>query len=85
MFLLGFATVMAANSFGVIPDAWASSLSGASRFCLITAVAALGVKTSLRNLVEVGPKPIAALVLQTLWLAAFATAAVFFGADFLPR
>lgn len=85
VFLLGFAALMGANSAGLIPDVWTSGLAGASRFCLITAVAALGVKTSLKNLVEVGPKPVAALVLQTLWLAGFVTAAVFLCAEFLPR
>lgn len=85
VFLFGFAALMAANSFGFIPREWAAGLAGASRFCLITAVAALGVRTSLKNLVEVGPRPIAALALQTLWLAAFVAAAVFLCAGFLPR
>ncbi|WDI33024.1 putative sulfate exporter family transporter [Hyphococcus flavus] len=85
IFLLGFAALMAANSFGAIPENWSDSIAGASRFCLITAVAALGVKTSLKKLIDVGPKPITALILQTLWLAAFATAAVFIFSGYLPR
>lgn len=85
VFLLGFAVLMAANSVGAIPEAMREGLSGASRFCLVVAVSALGVKTSLKDLFKVGPKPVAALVLQTLWLAAFVTAAVFVFAGILPR
>jgi uncharacterized integral membrane protein (TIGR00698 family) len=85
IFLLGFAALMTINSFGVIPDALRENVSGVSLFCLVVAVSALGVKTSLKSLFEVGPKPVAALVLQTLWLAAFVTAAVFLCSGVLPR
>ncbi len=84
IFLLGFILLMAANSVGAVPDSWRASLANGSRFCLIIAVAALGVKTSLKSLVVVGPRPIAALVMQTLWLAAFVAGAVFICAGFLP-
>ncbi len=85
IFLLGFAVLMAANSFGLVPESWRASLAGASRFALVVAVAALGVKTSLKDLFEVGPKPVAALVLQTLWLAVFVGLAVAFGGGLLPH
>jgi uncharacterized membrane protein YadS len=41
-----------------------------SSWCLLTAVAALGVKTSLKALTEVGPAPVGVMVIQTLMLAA---------------
>jgi uncharacterized membrane protein YadS len=41
-----------------------------SSWCLLTAVAALGVKTSLKALADVGPAPIGVMVIQTLLLAA---------------
>ncbi len=85
VFLLGFAALMAANSAGLVPAAADDALAGASRFCLTVAVSALGVKTALKNLVAVGPRPIAALVLQTLLLAGFAAAAVILGAGYLPH
>lgn len=85
IFLLGFAALMIANSFGLIPDVLRPHFAGASRFSLVVAVAALGVKTSLKDLFEVGPKPVAALVFQTIWLALFVTAAVFLFAGALPH
>lgn len=85
LFLIGFAVLMAANSFGFVPDAWRTGLAEASRFCLVVAVSALGVKTSLKDLFEVGPKPVAALVAQTAWLAVFVGAAVFLFSGSLPR
>jgi uncharacterized membrane protein YadS len=42
-----------------------------SSWCLLTAVAALGVKTSLKALTEVGPAPVGVMVIQTLLLAVF--------------
>ncbi|WP_411817002.1 YeiH family protein [Hyphococcus sp. DH-69] len=85
MFLLGFAALMAANSFGLVPDAWRSGISEMSRFSLVVAVSALGVKTSLKDLFEVGPKPVAALVLQTMLLAVFVAASVLLFARMLPH
>ncbi|MEM9618168.1 MAG: putative sulfate exporter family transporter [Pseudomonadota bacterium] len=85
IFLLGFAALMIANSVGLIPDAIRPQLAGASRFALVMAVSALGVKTSLKELFEVGPKPIAALLAQTAWLAIFVGAAVLIFAEILPH
>ncbi len=85
LFLLGFAALMIANSLGAIPDDWRPHIAGASRFALIVAVSALGVKTSLKDLFEVGPKPVTTLVLQTLLLAFFVGAAVLIFADILPH
>ena len=76
---------MAANSAGLVPDSARALLSEASRFALVVAVSALGVKTSLKDLFEVGPRPVAALILQTLWLAVFVGLAVAFGAGALPH
>ena len=85
IFLFGFAALMAANSFGLVPEAARSGIAGMARFCLVVAVSALGVKTSLKDLFEVGPKPVAALALQTLWLALFVGIAVAFGRGILPH
>ena len=46
-FILAFLAMMALTSIGAIPLAAQDLLSDASRWCLISAVAALGVKTSL--------------------------------------
>ena len=76
-FLVAFVALVIVNSFGWVPTDMHMILTPVSSWCLLTAVAALGVKTSLKALVDVGPGPIAAMVLQTLFLAAFVLTAIF--------
>ncbi len=73
-FLIGFVALVALNSVGVVPPGVAAFLSDASRWCLVAAIAALGAKTSLGDLVKVGPKPVAVIVMPTLLLLAFTLA-----------
>ncbi len=42
---------------------------GVSRWCLLIAIAALGMKTSLKAMAEVGGRAIALIVAETLFLA----------------
>ncbi|PCI64646.1 MAG: putative sulfate exporter family transporter [Kordiimonadales bacterium] len=72
LFLVGFVILVLVNSTGIIPEAISTGLSDMSRWCLITAVAALGVKTNLREVFAVGSAPLLALVAQTVLLAVFA-------------
>lgn len=76
-FLVAFILLVALNSFGVIGGGLRDVMSDASQWCLLTAVAALGVRTSLEKLTAVGPKPLLALGFQTLFLAAIVIAALF--------
>lgn len=69
-FLVAFVALVIVNSTGWVPAEAHSLLTPVSSWCLLTAVAALGVKTSLKALADVGPAPIGAMVLQTLFLAA---------------
>lgn len=75
-FLLGFVVLVAANSSGMVPPLVAEGLSELSRWCLMTAIAALGVKTSLKSMVELGLRPILLLVAETLGMAALVLAMV---------
>ena len=59
------------NSLGWVPAQAQSVLTPISSWCLLTAVAALGVKTSLKALADVGPAPIGVMVAQTVFLALF--------------
>lgn len=70
-FLIAFVILVLVNSMGWAPSAAKSVLTPVSSWCLLTAVAALGVKTSLKSLADVGPAPVGVMVLQTLLLAAF--------------
>lgn len=83
-FLLGFAVLMIVNSSGLLPETVRGFLADGSRWALVTAVAALGIKTSLKDLFEVGPTPVAVLVFQTAFLALLVGAACWFFVDALP-
>jgi len=76
LFLVGFIVSVAAHSMGLIPSAMLGFLADMSRWFLITAVAALGMKTSLKKFFSLGLNPVLALVLQTAFLAAFVLAAL---------
>ncbi len=69
-FLVAFVALVIVNSLGWVPADAHSLLTPVSSWCLLTAVAALGVKTSLKALADVGPAPVGVMVLQTLLLAA---------------
>ncbi|UTW58289.1 YeiH family putative sulfate export transporter [Kordiimonas sp. SCSIO 12603] len=72
LFLIGFLLLVGINSAGLIPEFAAAEISSFSRWCLVTAVAALGVKTNVKEILGVGPRPLMALSLQTIGLALFA-------------
>jgi uncharacterized integral membrane protein (TIGR00698 family) len=68
-FLVAFVLLVAVNSFGLIPQVVVDALSSISRWCLITAIAALGMKTSLKAMSAVGWRPIALMVAETVFIA----------------
>jgi len=78
LFLVGFAVLVALNSLGLLPKAASDAASDVSRWCLVTAIAALGMKTSFKDLVAVGWRPVALMVLETSWIAAVTIVAVMF-------
>jgi len=69
MFLVAFVVLVIVNSLGWVPDPAHALLTPVSSWCLLTAVAALGVKTSLKALADVGPAPVGVMVVQTIFLA----------------
>ena len=68
-FLVAFVLLATANSVGVIPPFVATTLSDLSRWLLIMAIAAIGVKTSLGELRHVGWRALALMVAETVFLA----------------
>ena len=68
-FLVAFALLVAINSTGKVPEAVTAALQGASRWCLVLAIASLGTKTSLGDLAKVGWKPVALIVGETVFVA----------------
>ena len=68
---MAFIALVVVNSLGWVPAEAHTMLTPVSSWCLLTAVAALGVKTSLKALADVGPAPIGVMVIQTIFLAVF--------------
>jgi len=77
-FMVLFLALVTVGSLVDVPNALTGQLELLSRSCLITAIAALGIKTSLRALAEVGPRHLAVVVIETLVLLGVATSAVAF-------
>ena len=69
-FAVAFAVLVAVNSTGWLPQALVSAGKSASQWCLIAAMAAIGMKTHLKDILTVGWKPVALMVLETVFLAA---------------
>ena len=68
-FLVAFAIFMALNETGYLPGQLTSLLGEASRWLLVTAIAALGMKTQLRELFQVGGRAVTLIVFETIILA----------------
>jgi uncharacterized membrane protein YadS len=75
-FLIAFAVLVAVNSTGIVPKPLVQAVSDVSRWCLVTAIAALGMKTSFKDLIAVGYRPVGLMVLETAWIALLVLAAV---------
>lgn len=71
VFAAAFAALVVLNSLGLVPRPIANFGSDVSRWCLVAAVAALGVKTRLRELASVGLKPVMLMIGETVFLAGF--------------
>jgi uncharacterized integral membrane protein (TIGR00698 family) len=78
-FLALFLALAAANSLLAVPPLLQEGGSTASRWCLVTAIAALGLKTRFREMAELGWKPVLLMVAETLLIAALAMVALMLG------
>ena len=65
---MGFVVLVVINSLGVIPEMVVNGMTDLSRWCLVSAIAALGIKTSLKNLAVVGWLPVILMVAETVYL-----------------
>ncbi len=68
-FVLGFVVLVILNSFHVFPPAVTEVSAEISRWALLTAIGAVGLKTSLREVMNVGGSAIAVLVTETAFIA----------------
>jgi len=70
-FLIGFIGFVVLNSFDLMPTIAIEKLTDLSRVCLVTAIAGLGMKTSLKELSKVGWPIVGLVVSETVFIALF--------------
>jgi len=69
-FAVAFAMLVVVNSVGLIPRPVAAAGATLSGWCLIAAIGAIGIKTQIRQLIDVGVKPVALMIFETALMAA---------------
>ncbi|WP_371378679.1 YeiH family protein [Thalassotalea aquiviva] len=70
-FLIGFFILALLNNLGFIPENIAEMIKSLSGTLLVIALSAIGLKTSLRQIVSVGWKPVLLILTESLLLAVF--------------
>ena len=78
-FLAVFLALVALNSLLPVPASVQDAGGTASRWCLVTAIAALGIRTQFREMLDIGWKPVALMIAETLVIAGLALAAIGLG------
>lgn len=75
-FLLAFIVFVLLASMNFLEPHWVEAASNTSRWLLVTAIAAAGIKTSFKDLLQLGWYPVLMLVTETLFIALVVTTAV---------
>jgi len=70
-FLLGFVALSIVASMHILPTSIIHHIGGLSRWMLVIAIAAAGLKTNFQELAKLGWQPVLMLVVETLFIAAF--------------
>ncbi len=70
-FLLGFVALSIVASMQILPSSISGQIAGLSRWMLVTAIAAAGLKTNFQELAKLGWQPVLMLVVETIFIAAF--------------
>jgi len=68
-FLIGFFVLAVLNNLGLIPEVLVQVFQVLSNWLLVTAIVAIGVKTSLKQIASVGWKPVFLLTAETVFFA----------------
>lgn len=77
-FLMGFLGLVMLASTGWVPQEATAMANSVSRWCLVIAIGAAGVKTSLDELAKLGWQPVLMLMTETLVIAVLMLSAIFF-------
>lgn len=70
-FVIGFLALAGINSTGLIPEIVSETLGDLSRWLLLIAIAAVGMKSSLRRMFDIGGQAIALIIAETVFIAGF--------------
>ncbi|MEM6653791.1 MAG: putative sulfate exporter family transporter [Pseudomonadota bacterium] len=70
-FVVGFLVMATLSSLNLIPDFLAEFISQMSRWLLLIAIAAVGMKTNLKQVLGVGGAAIGLIVVETIFIAIF--------------
>jgi len=76
-FIVGFALATTINSLGLIPTNLHAALSALSTWLLITGIVAIGIKTSLKSLKDVGGAALLIVTVETLFLLVMISLALY--------
>jgi uncharacterized integral membrane protein (TIGR00698 family) len=68
-FAIVFGMLVAINSLVVLPQSLLTAANDVSRFALVLSIAAIGMRTSLKELTLLGMKPVLMMIAETLFLA----------------
>lgn len=69
-FVVAFVALVVLNSLVQLPKLVTDTGSDLSRWCLVTSIAAIGMKTHLGDIVQVGIRPVILMFIETVMLAA---------------
>ena len=69
LFLVGFVVLFVLNSTGVLPQSLLQPVAELAPQLLLLAIAALGIRTSMREVMTIGVKPVLLIVGETLFIA----------------
>lgn len=70
-FVLAFLALALVNSLGLLPGIVQEAAWAVSRWAMLAAIAAVGVRTELKRIVEIPPQSIVLIVGETVFIAAF--------------
>ena len=69
IFLLGFVALSVIASMQILPSSVTHVISDVSRWMLVIAIAAAGLKTNFQDLAKLGWQPVVMLVVETIFIA----------------
>ncbi len=77
-FVIGFCLCVVLNSLNLVPQPLLESAVELSRWCLVAAIAGLGIKTSLKSLFTIGYQPVVLILSETAFIGLWVLMGVLF-------